>query len=221
MDPAIVDRDKFFCSQTSLAIVSPKVFGIGLNKTGTTTLGECLRTLGFRHAPYRFDLLHCVQQDRLEEIFEYSDLHDSFEDWPWPLLYPELDRRYPSSKFILTTRADSATWFRSLRQHADRNGPSEFRRIVYGYEMPNGREAEHISLYEQHNSDVREYFRTRPRDFLEVCWETGAGWPELCAFLNEDVPAIGFPHVNSAPVIDHRRPSIFSMALTVRRFFRI
>ncbi len=29
-----------------------KVFGIGLNKTGTTTLGLCLQHWGFRHKSY-------------------------------------------------------------------------------------------------------------------------------------------------------------------------
>ncbi|MHC4376201.1 MAG: hypothetical protein ACYS26_06360 [Planctomycetota bacterium] len=36
---------------------SPKIFGIGLNKTGTTTLGQCGRILGLRCTSFDRDLL--------------------------------------------------------------------------------------------------------------------------------------------------------------------
>ena len=45
---------------------------------------------------------------------------------------------------------------------------------------------------------LQALFRARPGDLLNVCWETGSGWQELCAFLGKPVPEIPFPHENKA-----------------------
>ena len=41
-----------------------------------------------------------------------------------------------------------------------------------------------------------ECFRDRPNDLLVRCWEKGAGWKELCAFLGEPIPDAPIPHAN-------------------------
>ena len=71
-----------------------KVFGIGLNKTGTTTLASCLIELGYRHMSVRRDLLVGWFNGNLEPLFQVCDEYDSFEDWPYPLAYKELFYRY-------------------------------------------------------------------------------------------------------------------------------
>ena len=193
-----------------------KVFGIGLNKTGTTTLAECLKHLGYRHTTSNLELTRCVENGDLAPVFRYADSYDSFEDWPWPLVYRELDQRFPGSKFILTRRRDAATWLRSLKTHALLTGPTEFRRIAYGYAVPQGHEAEHLARYETHNAEVCRYFRDRPGDFLEVCWEEGAGWNELCSFLGRQVPDIPFPHANRTADKSTRILGLASDASTTR-----
>lgn len=181
-----------------------------MNKTGTTTLGECLSHLGFRHHSFDLELTRAVDKGDLTPVFRIADEYDSFEDWPWPLIYEELDARYPGSKFILTTRTDSATWIDSLKRHADRTGPTEFRKIVYGHPMPHGNEDEHIQRYEQHNANVRRYFAGR-EDLLEVCWEEQATWDPICIFLREPVPNELFPHANKSPGL------VYSMLRKVKR----
>lgn len=177
----------------------PKVFGIGLNKTGTTTLGVCLRTLGYAHTSYDEALLRAAVREDLDPVFVTADRYDSFEDWPWPLVYRELGRRYPGSRFILTTRLDASTWLESLLAHADRTPRSEARKLVYGHASPRGHEAEHIAYYERHNRQVMDHFAGDPDRLLTVCWERGDGWPELCAFLGAEVPDLPFPHANRGP----------------------
>lgn len=172
-----------------------KVFGIGLHKTGTTTLGACFRQLGFKSKSFDLELTRFAVRGEMDQIFRVVDRYDAFEDWPWPLVYREIDRRYPDSKFVLTTRRDSKRWLRSLKRHAAKTGPTEFRELVYGYPMPDGHDAEHVAVYEDHNRNVREYFRGR-RNFVELCWENGDGWEELCTFLGYPVPAGDFPHHN-------------------------
>lgn len=175
-----------------------KVFGIGLGKTGTSTLGVCLETLGYRVKGSDVDLTRCIKKGILKPAFEIADQYDGFQDFPWPLLYKEMDVRYPNSKFILTIRKNKDDWFDSLIKHANRTGPTEHKELAYGYKMPHGLKNEHISFYEQHNEEVRKYFRGRENDFLEVCWAKGDGWEEICTFLGHDIPKKPLPHANKA-----------------------
>jgi len=125
-----------------------KVFGIGLNKTGTTTLGVCLKTLGFRHAPYDRELLYQIKAGDFAGVHEVADSYDSFEDWPWPLIYRELDARYPDARFVLTERISVDRWLDSLKNHSVRAGTPRVRELVYGHPMPHGHDAEHIAFYQ-------------------------------------------------------------------------
>ena len=176
-----------------------KVFGVGTLKTGTTSLGSALEMLGFRHThDNRERLLKQIQAGNLESVFHWVDRHESFEDWPWPLIYRELDARYPDSRFILTTRANEDVWLKSMVRHAEKFGPTQGRRLFFGYKMPHKHEADYVARYRQHNQEVRDYFKGRPGKLLEVCWEKGHGWRELCSFLNMAAPDAPFPKVNTA-----------------------
>jgi hypothetical protein len=176
-----------------------KVLGVGLNKTGTTTLGACLKQLGYRHVTWDRDAFELWRAGRIEDVLERMDAWDSFEDWPWPLVYRELDRRHPDARFVLTVRKDADSWFESLRKHAERTGPTVFREAIYGHAMPHGRRDEHVAIYARHNAEVRAWFRGRPGKLLEVCWERGDGWDALAPFLGHGVPAAAFPHLNRSP----------------------
>lgn len=176
--------------------VTMKVFGIGLNKTGTKSLGYCFRSFGFKNSSYNLDLLKEYSKGNFDPIFDVSDRFDSFEDWPWPLLFKELDTRYPDALFVLTTRKDPETWFDSLCHHADRTGPTEARAIAYHHEMPHAFRREHINLYVNHNEEVRRHFQSRPGKLLEVCWECGDGWSKIAPFFGMPIPKTPFPHEN-------------------------
>lgn len=176
-----------------------KIVGVGLNKTGTTTLGECLRTLGYDHISYNYDAFCLYRDGNCDALMEMVNCHDSFEDWPWPLIYKEIDEKFPGSKFILTRRVDSMTWFNSLCKHRERMSFYEYEKHIYGHDWPHDYPEHHIRIYEEHLTSVRNYFRDRPNDFLEVCWETGDGWQELSSFLNIKCPDYPFPHANKRP----------------------
>lgn len=175
------------------------MFGIGLNKTGTTTLKACLERLGYRVKGPDLGLLKCVDRGELDPVFEVADAYDGFQDWPWPLVYEEMDKRYEESKFILTRRESSDVWFESLKKHSIKKGPTEYREIAYGYEMPEGQKEHHVDIYERHNEEVRAYFDGREDALLEVCWEEGDGWEVLCDFLGHEVPAANLPHEKQSP----------------------
>jgi len=175
-----------------------KIFGIGLTKTGTTTLGVCLAALGFRHLSCRRDLLVAYREGRLDEVFAAIDGHDSFEDWPYPLMYRELFERYGDrAQFVLTSRATPDLWLDSLKAHDLETDPEiHCRLLAYGFKNPRGAEGEHLAFYRHHHEAVEDFFERRSASdrLLKVCWETGDDWEELCDFLDLPIPSIPFPY---------------------------
>jgi len=180
-----------------------KVVGIGLPKTGTTSLGYCFRRFGFKHQTYDMDLAVKVKRSQIEEVLKEAEKHESFEDWPWFLLYREFDLRFPNTKFVLTLRKDTATYVRSLQRHHEREGirNDDFVKPHWWDEVHGMQPAEwdyekSAQRYENHNRAVLEYFAGRiNKDLLVVCWENGDGWSELSRFLNTRAPDEPFPHL--------------------------
>jgi len=175
-----------------------KIFGIGLNKTGTKTLGECFKILGYNHKSYDYELLEKLFNGEKENVLKITEKFDSFEDWPWPLLYKELYDKYPDAKFILTIRKTPEIWFESLCKHSIRTGPTLARKFVYGFEMPQHNKKEHIEFYNKHNFEVINYFSNKPNRLLIACWENGNAWKEISDFLKLPTPLENFPHENKS-----------------------
>ena len=187
-----------------------KVFGIGWAKTGVTKLGRCLRELGYRHHGQRLDLVDDLgggdsasgtwPSVDLSRILLVVAAHDAFTDWPWILLYRQLDEAFPGSKFVLTLR-DPTRWLRSYRSMIERLPPATpeliaRRRTLYGLPFPDVTDAMLLDRRARHDAAVREWFRDRPESLLTADWEAGDGWERLCGFLGTPVPATPFPHEN-------------------------
>lgn len=177
-----------------------RVFGIGLNKTGTTTLGQCARLLGYRCTSANRELLEDITlRGDYSRVRSAVTPYDFFEDWPWPLIYRKLDAMFPGSKFILTVRESDEKWLSSLKKHAMWTHPVRHcRKLAYGYAYPHDHAQAHLDFYNRHNRSVRSHFAGRETQLLELCWETGSGWPELCDFLRVDYPDVALPHENRA-----------------------
>ena len=173
-----------------------KVVGIGFGKTGTTTLAHCMRHLGYRHRSWNRDLYDAYAQGDMNTIWRTVETHDSFDDHPWPMLYRQIDERYPGSKFVLTVRRDVDTWLRSLQTKTMRR--VERTRVWHIFGMEHGRfDADKARrMYLEHNAAVHAYFKDRPNDLLEICWECGDGWEQLAPFLGHAIPAEPIPHAN-------------------------
>ena len=180
-----------------------KVVGIGLPKTGTTSLGYCFRRFGFKHQTYDMDLALKVKRNQIEEVLREAEKHESFEDWPWFMLYKEFDLRFPNTKFVLTLRKDTATYVRSLQGHHEREGIRNAGWVkphwwdeVQGQEPATWDYEKSAKRYERHNRAVLEYFDGRAgKDLLVVCWENGDGWEALSRFLGKRAPDEPFPHL--------------------------
>lgn len=179
-----------------------KVFGIGLNKTGTSSLKTCMKLWGFAHMSYDLDAFNAYRNEDWAYLKSVCDSHDSFENWPWALMYEKVHDWYPDAKFILTVRKDADTWFTSLSRHGKRIGPLvDYELYIYGYAIPDENRQAHIDFYHAHNKRVEEFFADKPGKLIRVCWEQGNGWPELSSFLNQPLPQSEFPHSNKTPTL--------------------
>ena len=181
-----------------------KVFGIGLNKTGTSSLKRALVTLGYNHCTMRGQMTHKFFNNSFGQIFKTVDEFDSFEDWPWPLMYRQVFERYgETARYILTRRHSAEAWLESLKAHALITNPDNNpRKRIFGFDYPHGAEAQHLDYYESHLVEVRRYFTQQGASHVlcEVCWEEGDGWQKICDFLEEPLPNAPFPHVNRRTV---------------------
>lgn len=178
----------------------PKVFGIGFQKTGTTTLGVIFDRLGYRTAGY-YQFRHLKGREGLTlaeieaEALAMAPGYDAFKDTPWPVLYRSLDRAFPGSKFIHVTR-DPQAWIDSaVKDFAA--WPNALHQAIYGVPCPKGHEAVWLERYERHNREVRDYFADRPEDCLFLRLEEGVTFEAVCDFLDEERVGQGAPRANT------------------------
>jgi hypothetical protein len=176
--------------------MSNKIFCIGFHKTGTTSLAKALTILGYKvtgpngiHDPN-------ISQNVYEMAFHLVDKYDAFQDNPWPIIFKQIDERYPGNKFILTLRP-TEEWIKSIVRHFGTD-TTPMRAWIYGVGYPKGNEDTYILRYNQHNEEVLNYFKDRPDDLLVLKITEGDGWDKLCSFLNRKAPGITFPHENRA-----------------------
>lgn len=178
--------------------MKPKVFCIGFHKTGTTSLEMALRKLGYRVSGSFGTKDPDIANKVHEMAYAMVDKYDAFEDNPWPILYRELDERFPGSKFVLTRRP-TESWINSqVKDFATTETP--MRRWIYGENAgcPAGNEEIYKQRYERHNREVLEYFADRPDDLLVIDLPNDDGWARLCPFLGHAIPDEPFPHANRA-----------------------
>lgn len=211
------------------AFEAEKVFCIGLVKTGTTSLEQALKDLGYRLGNQRQGeaLLPAYVMRNFRPIVEFCLTADAFQDAPfcYHFTYLALDQSFPNAKFILSVRDDADQWYRSLiRFHgnlfADGRIPvkDDLLRATYYYpgfvwdciRLLNTPEDDiyHkptlVSYYERHNTDVRDYFRSKS-NLLEINVADKGAYKRLCRFLGKETVTEDFPWLNaSSPLRDNQ-----------------
>ncbi len=184
-----------------------KIFGIGLSKTGTMSLAAALRELGYLTAHYTN--VFSAQMLTEEDAFVF----DAMCDTPVAVRFETLYHLFPNARFIYTRRAFT-DWLPSFEAHCRRGfGTTDFAAIRL---LPLKRQAQpSISDFESvdctlyfrhpdaaaavqaHDARIRNFFRDKPAGkLLEYDVFAGAGWPELCGFLDRPIPASGYPWEN-------------------------
>lgn len=200
-----------------------KYFGIGRNKTGTTSLKRAFSDLGFmvgnqRKAEWLFDKYYF--EGNFQPIIKYCQSAEVFQDVPFsnPETYKYLDRAYPGSKFILTVRDDAEQWYRSItRFHAKnfglngriptvedlKNATYVRKGFMYNTVRTHGTPDEDpynkeimIAHYEAHNRAVIEYFKNRPDDLFILNLAEPGAYQKFCDFLGVAPLYVEFPWEN-------------------------
>ena len=200
-----------------------KIFCIGLNKTGTTSLRQAMLDLGYvvgnqREAELMFD--DWVNRD-FRRIVKYCRTAQFFQDVPfsYPYTFIALDQAYPNSKFILTIRDNPDQWYHSLinfhgKLFGNGNIPpmiedlKQANYVYKGFPYYSLKKVLNVSDenlynkeiliddYERHNKIVIDYFRCREKDLLVLNVAEKGAYQKLCEFLSKECGSTAFPWVN-------------------------
>ncbi|MGZ5435074.1 MAG: sulfotransferase family protein [Pyrinomonadaceae bacterium] len=205
------------------AFLAEKIFCIGFPKTGTTSLEQALKDLGYRSGNQRQGelLLKAYAARDFKAIVEFGLTADVFQDAPFsfPFTYVALDQSFPNAKFILSVRDDADQWYRSLvRFHGNLfaggriPAKADLLRATYcspGYVWEAMRlvwntpeddiyhKPTMVSYYDRHNADVRDYFRFKS-NLLEINLSDNGSYKSLCRFLGKEPVADDFPWLNAS-----------------------
>jgi len=195
-----------FTKPIVLGPVPTRIFGIGMHKTGTSSLHAALTALGFDSAHWKSGAWAKAIWQEMKQYGRSRTLekHYAVSDLPITNLYRQLDQSYPGSKFILTTRNEDK-WLDSVEKHWS----YEHNKYRAEWDIYPASNMLHTDLYgrrtfdsevflarfRKHNSDVKDYFKSRPNDLLVMDLDDGAGWWDLCCFLDKPCPLTPYPRI--------------------------
>ena len=168
---------------------SSKVFVIGYNKTGTTSVGESLKLLGFKHTSFnKFVWRKLYNEGRIKETLDYMSRYDSADDLPWlkEEMIPILNETFPNSRFIYLTR-DEASWKRSYK---------DWSLFHHGIMVDTEKGWED---YQKHARFVQEFLNTQipKNNWISLEVKDPLGLLKLAEFLGKEAPAKRFPRKNA------------------------
>ena len=201
-----------------------KIFCIGANKTGTTSLEAALNSMGYDLGNQaRAEMLaeECYE-GRFERLIRFCDLHQAFQDVPFSLsdTYKVLDQAFPNSKFILTVRSSPEAWFHSMCKFQskifgkDGKLPTEedlknsnygYRGLSYDYmkrnfnypNTPLYEKETYIRIHEKRNQEIKDYFKDRDNQLLILNVSEEYALQKLGAYLGFKFPRdLQFPWIN-------------------------
>lgn len=204
---------------------SGKVIGVGLGRTGTTSLAAALDRLGFA-------TIHYPSSASGPELASGSAFFDALENHEaiangTGCPYQAIDTRYPGSKFILTIR-DLTSWLRSKKDWAemdlenwDRFTPDQQSAKRYVNEHVYGSFEFDADVwtksYERHVASVMEHFQHRPADLLVLNIPAGDDWRQLCPFLGHSERDEPFPRRNDWNAVEKWREREGAVRLELSR----
>lgn len=201
--------------------VDEKIFIIGRNKTGTTSIEKCLKKLGFIIGNQKVGELFIddYEQGNFENILRYCDSAEVFQDAPfsWPDTYKHVYKKYPRAKYILLERDSSEEWYNSLvRFHRKiiNNGEPvtpellknfayrrkgflwQSARVVFGVSEKNIYDKEvYIENYESYNAEVKNFFADKD-NFLFIKLTDNHVSEKLADFIGKKRSKVKIPHLN-------------------------
>lgn len=201
----------------------PKIFCIGQNKTGTTTIETVLKGFDYQlgNQVQGEWLLDAWYTRDFKSIIKFCKTAEAFQDVPFslPYTFEHLDVAFPNAKFILTERDSAEQWYQSLTKFhsklwaegkriptaADLKAAT-YRKLGYAYQFNQFvfntpetdvyNEAILKAHYLNYNQTVKNYFKSRPEKLLVINVANAKDYSTLCSFLNQTPKGDNFPWVN-------------------------
>ncbi len=178
----------------------PRVFCLGLNKTGTTSFHSAMTILGYKSLHWGGQVTRDLVADALEKNLPlltylepqcraFSDIEILAKN------FELLDTQYPDSRYVLTVRPIES-WLESREKHVKKNMRTKKEGKYNGSFLKIDKD-QWRHHYVTHHRKVREYFSGR-NDFIEIDIISGDGWEPICTLLKLPLPEISFPHANRA-----------------------
>ena len=183
-----------------------KVFVIGFNKTGTTSLYKALEILGYNLCPeykgYSEELFLDIKKGDFTKLDNLIKSYSAFQDRPWnhPGVYKYINENYKESKFILSVR-DTESWYNSYQKWGLKvglRGKSYYKlvsNICYGTDDFLSNKKNMINTVNTWTDEVKNYFSDN-KNLLIINLNTDNNWDKICNFLNKHKPKDKFPYAN-------------------------
>jgi hypothetical protein len=176
-----------------------KIFGIGVARTGTTTLAKALEILGYKSVHVECNVME-VSNDDGHDTFsinkEVIENNEAIVGTPLSPCYEMLANQYPDSLFIITIR-ESEGWLKSCSLSFTEQLPMDdnhhaLHRWLYDSILFD--KEKFLKGYMNYVNKVLTFFdRNNRKLFLyNIC--SGNRWLPLCEFVGKDVPECPFPH---------------------------
>lgn len=169
-----------------------KIFGIGLSRTGTTSLSHTLKEIGI-------NIIHYPNESKL-----FDSNNDGACDIPAAVHYKKLDKKFPNSKFIYTIR-DKDEWLFSIGRYLEykkdrKMTPWELKNRIELYGQITFDKDMFATKYDEHDNSVRAYFKEREQDLLIINICAGDKLEKLLSFIggHNELSNKKFPHINKS-----------------------
>lgn len=198
------------------ATARPRVFVIGFNKCGTTSLHSLFKRAGHRCAHFKFkkadgsnvNLAETIFANReagrpllsgLERARVFSDmeLNGAKRRLEAYTLFREFDEQYPGSRFILNLR-DKDRWLRS-RLNQGNGGYAQKQMATKGAATQEELLAIWSREWDAHLADARAYFADKPGQLVEFNIETDDPQKLVDAFPEYGLSAENWGKRNANP----------------------
>lgn len=197
-----------------------KIFCVGRNKTGTTSLTYEFKDRNFivgNEYIAQLTLRKPYYNKNFQPIIKHCKTAQVFQDVPfsWVGTYKHVDKAYPDSKFILSIR-DAESWYKSVVNHMSNhitNGErvptiKDFKNFKNGFYYKDFLAKKYrgtvedpldkdflINEYNKHNQEIIEYFKGTGR-LLVVDVSNTDDYSKFCKFLNLEQVNDSFPWKN-------------------------
>lgn len=157
--------------------MSIKILNIGLPRTGTYSLSVALAILGYKTKHY---------PSSLEEISSYDaacEVTFSYED---------LEKSYPNSLYIFTTR-NLDEWIASCYRHSTNKNRPGFRLMKWNpfWKDPNLWK----NIYLEKKESIKKINKEK---LLILDLNQNINWSKICNFLNKPIPDCSYPYLNKS-----------------------